>query len=186
MMERLASRMVGRFIALLALAGVLVGGYYMLLVGPEEAKAPRVRDAVSRAEKGPEAGRGPERVEMAQGAYDYNTNLMARVIYAEARGEPYVGQVGVGAVIMNRVESPLFPNTIPGVIFEPWAFTVVATGEIWWYAPDRTAYLAAWDALSGWDPTGGALYYYNPARVSSPWIWTRPPITRIGNHIFTR
>ncbi|HHY97418.1 MAG TPA: hypothetical protein GX509_01630 [Firmicutes bacterium] len=173
------------FIQILATFAVLIAGYYILWIGPERLVQRKIQNTVMHLEK-EEARKPPRHVEMVQGAYDYNTSLMARVIYAEARGEPYPGQVGVGAVILNRVRSPLFPNTIPGVIFEPWAFTVVATGEIWWHTPDRTAYRATWDALSGWDPTGGALYYYNPARATSPWIWTRPPITRIGNHIFTR
>lgn len=119
-------------------------------------------------------------------AYTYGYDLMARVISGEARGEPYVGQVAVGAVIMNRVQSPLFPNTIPGVIFEPDAFTAVANGEIWSHVPSATAYRAAQDALAGWDPTGGALYYYNPARATNWWVASRPVTAVIGNHVFTR
>lgn len=118
---------------------------------------------------------------------EYNQDdlwLLARVIYGEARGEPYIGQVAVGAVVINRLQHPSFPKTIPGVIFEPAAFTAVDDGQIW-LTPNRTALSAAKDALNGWDPTGGALYYFNPVTATSPWIWTRPQILQIGKHIFT-
>ncbi|MGE5592561.1 MAG: cell wall hydrolase [Betaproteobacteria bacterium] len=118
-------------------------------------------------------------------AYDYNFDLMARVISAEAEGEPYVGQVAVGAVILNRVEHPHFPKTIPGVIFEPDAFTAVSQGTIW-LPPTASAIRAAQDALAGWDPTGGALYYYNPAKATNWWITTRRFLVQIGSHVFYR
>jgi len=118
-------------------------------------------------------------------AYDYNFDLMARVISAEAKGEPYVGQVAVGAVILNRVEHPHFPKTIPGVIFEPDAFTAVSQGTIW-LPPTASSMRAAQDALAGWDPTGGALYYYNPAKATNWWITTRRFLVQIGSHIFFR
>ncbi len=118
-------------------------------------------------------------------AYDYNFDLMARVISAEARGEPYVGQVAVGAVILNRVEHPHFPKTIPGVIFEPDAFTAVSQGTIW-LPPTASSVRAAQDALAGWDPTGGALYYYNPAKATNWWITTRRFLVQIGRHVFFR
>ena len=108
---------------------------------------------------------------------------LAKCIYAEARGEPYVGQVAVGAVILNRVESSKFPNTIYGVIYQPYAFTCVADGQIN-LEPDETAYNAARDALNGWDPTYGALYYYNPATATSSWIWSRQILVTIGKHNF--
>lgn len=111
--------------------------------------------------------------------------LLARTVYGEARGEPFIGQVAVAATILNRLESPLFPKTIAGIIFQPGAFTSVADGQIW-LNPDQTAYKAASDALNGWDPSGGALYYFNPATATSKWIWSRPQIKRIGKHIFTR
>lgn len=111
--------------------------------------------------------------------------LLAHVIAGEARGEPYLGKVGVGAVVMNRVKSPLFPNTIAGVVYQGWAFTSVYDGQIN-MPPDRESYLAAQDALSGWDPTFGALYFYNPARVTSYWIFSRPVTTVIGSHYFAR
>lgn len=109
--------------------------------------------------------------------------LLAKCIYAEARGEVYVGMVAVGAVILNRVASPDFPNTIYGVIYQPWAFTAVHDGQIN-LEPDSTAYQAAQDALSGWDPTYGSLYYFNPATATSSWIWSRQQTVQIGRHIF--
>lgn len=111
--------------------------------------------------------------------------LMARAVHAEARGEPYVGKVAVAAVILNRLESGAFPNTPAGVIFEPLAFEAVSDGQIW-LTPNRSARRAVIDALNGWDPTGGALYYFNPDRSTSKWIWSRPQIKRIGKHIFTK
>jgi len=120
------------------------------------------------------------------GAGGYGANdvgLLARVISAEARGEPYVGQVAVGAVILNRVEHPSFPNTLAGVIYQPGAFSCLNDGGI--NAPIAdSAYRAARDAMNGWDPSGGAIYYYNPAKATSSWIWSRPVITVIGDHRF--
>ncbi|MGB9881012.1 MAG: cell wall hydrolase, partial [Anaerolineae bacterium] len=109
--------------------------------------------------------------------------LLARVVYAEARGEPYVGQVAVAAVVLNRLASPLFPNTLAGVIYQPGAFTAVADGQIN-LQPNATAIQAARQAMAGWDPTGGALYYWNPARTTSAWVWSRTIVARIGSHIF--
>lgn len=109
--------------------------------------------------------------------------LLAKCVYAEARGEPYVGQVAVAAVILNRVKSPDFPNTISGVIYQPWAFTAVNDGQIK-LEPNSTAYQAAQDALNGWDPTYGCLYYYNPVKATSKWIFSRKIVTTIGKHTF--
>ena len=109
--------------------------------------------------------------------------LLAKCVYAEARGEPYVGQVAVAAVILNRVDSPEFPNTISGVIYQPWAFTAVHDGQIN-LEPNDSAYSAAKDALNGWDPTYGCLYYYNPATATSEWIWSRTTVVTIGQHVF--
>ncbi|TWI52854.1 spore cortex-lytic enzyme [Alkalihalobacillus nanhaiisediminis] len=117
------------------------------------------------------------------GYSDNDVQLMANAVYGEARGEPYVGQVAVAAVIINRVNSPTFPNTVSGVIFEPRAFTAVADGQIW-LEPDETARRAVIDALNGQDPTGEAMYYFNPDTATSGWIWTRPQIKKIGKHIF--
>lgn len=112
-------------------------------------------------------------------------DIMARTIYSEARGESYTGQVAVGAVVMNRIRSPQFPDTIRGVVFQPRAFTAVDDGQFW-LTPNRTAYLAAQDAVRGWDPTGGSLYYFNPDTATSAWIWTRSQSVKIGKHIFAR
>lgn len=110
-------------------------------------------------------------------------NLLARCVYAEARGEPYTGQVAVAAVVLNRVKSASFPNTIAGVIYQPYAFTAVNDGQIN-LTPNATAYKAAQDALNGWDPTYGCLYYYNPATATSSWIWSRQTVVTIGKHVF--
>ena len=113
--------------------------------------------------------------------------LLARAINGEARGEPYEGQVAVGAVILNRVNSPQFPNTIAGVIYEPGAFTAVADGQINVpIAESSTVVKAARDALNGWDPTGGAIYYFNPDTATNSWIWSRPLIKTIGKHRFCK
>ena len=112
-------------------------------------------------------------------------NLLARCVYSEARGEPYAGQVAVAAVVLNRVRSSSFPNTISGVIYQRGAFTAVSDGQIN-LKPNQTAYNAARDALNGWDPTGGCLYYYNPATATSKWIWSLKVEIKIGKHAFAR
>lgn len=112
-------------------------------------------------------------------------DILARVIYSEARGEPYKGKVAVGAVVVNRIQSGKFPNTIRGVVFQPGAFTAVDDGQFW-LTPDSSAYQAAYDAVRGWDPSYGSLYYFNPATATSKWIWSRPQTVKIGNHIFTQ
>ncbi len=114
-----------------------------------------------------------------------DVQLLARAINGEARGEPYEGQVAVGAVILNRVKSPKFPNTIAGVIYEPGAFTAVSDGQInVAISEGSTVVKAARDALNGWDPSGGAIYYFNPATATNKWIWSRPLIKTIGKHRF--
>jgi len=110
-------------------------------------------------------------------------NLLAKCVHAEARGESYVGQVAVAAVILNRVKSSKFPNSISGVIYQPYAFTCVSDGQIN-LSPNQTAYNAAQDALNGWDPTYGAIYYYNPKTATSSWIKTRTTTVTIGKHVF--
>lgn len=112
-----------------------------------------------------------------------DVELLARLISAEARGEPYAGQVAVGAVVLNRVESPAFPNSMSGVIYQSGAFTCLQDGQFWGEVTD-SAYQAARDALNGWDPSGGAIYYFNPNTATSSWIWSRPLITVIGKHRF--
>ena len=112
-------------------------------------------------------------------------NLLARLIYGEARGESYTGQVAVGAVVLNRVKSSSFPNTISGVIYQSGAFDAVSDGQIN-LTPNSTAKKAAQDALNGWDPSYGAIYYFNPATATNKWIWSRPVTVTIGNHRFCK
>ena len=109
--------------------------------------------------------------------------LLAKTIYAEGRGEPYTGQVAIGAVVLNRVRDRAFPNTVSGVVYQKHAFTAVTDGQIN-LTPNDTAMKAARDAINGWDPTGGALYYYNPAVATSAWIFDRQTVTVIGKHVF--
>ena len=113
---------------------------------------------------------------------------MARAINGEARGEPYEGQVAVGAVILNRVKSSNFPNTISGVIYQSGAFTaVVSDGQINQpIAENSSVYKAARDAMNGWDPTGGCIYYFNPDTATNKWIWSRPLVKLIGKHRFCK
>lgn len=120
-----------------------------------------------------------------RGMTDKELRMMANAVYGEARGEPYEGQVAVAAVILNRVASSEFPNTPTGVIFQPGAFTAVADGQIW-LTPNEQAMRAVKDALSGWDPSDGCLYYFNPKTATSKWIWSRPQYKTIGQHIFCR
>jgi N-acetylmuramoyl-L-alanine amidase len=109
--------------------------------------------------------------------------LLAKVISAEARGEPYAGQVAVGAVILNRIRHPSFPGSVAGVVYEPGAFSCMNDGQINQPVAD-SAYRAARDAMNGSDPSGGASYYFNPSTATSSWIWSRPLITVIGKHRF--
>ncbi len=117
----------------------------------------------------------------SEGDADYQ--LLARIISAEARGEPYEGQVAVGAVVLNRVEHPSFPDSVAGVVYQSGAFTAITDGQINEPIAD-SAYRAAQDALNGWDPSGGALYYFNPDKTSNAWMHSRPVILRIGAHLF--
>jgi N-acetylmuramoyl-L-alanine amidase len=114
-----------------------------------------------------------------------NVNLLAHLVYGEARGEPYVGQVAVAAVVLNRMQDSRFPKSIASIIYQPGAFTAVDDGQIN-LDPDNDAYNAARDALNGWDPSGGCIYYFNPATATSRWIWSRPLVVVIGRHYFTR
>lgn len=116
---------------------------------------------------------------------DADVNLLTRLIYGEARGESYVGQVAIGAVVMNRIKSASFPNTLSGVVYQKYAFTAVSDGQIN-LTPNATARKAALDAMNGWDPTYGSIYYYNPATATSAWIFSRPTVVRIGNHVFAK
>jgi N-acetylmuramoyl-L-alanine amidase len=124
-------------------------------------------------------------INVPSGYSQNDIQLMANAVHGEARGEPYIGQVAVASVILNRVESQTFPNTVSGVIFEPLAFTAVADGQIW-LTPNETSKKAVLDAINGWDPTGNAVYYFNPDTATSSWIWGRPQIKQIGKHIFCK
>ena len=114
-----------------------------------------------------------------------NVNLLAKLIYGESRGEPYTGQVAVGAVVMNRVKSSSFPNTISGVIYQSGAFDAVKDGQIN-LTPDSNSKKAAQDAINGWDPSYGAIYYFNPSTATNKWIWSRPMTVTIGKHRFCK
>ncbi|MFQ6724504.1 MAG: spore cortex-lytic enzyme [Clostridia bacterium] len=120
-------------------------------------------------------------------ASSYNNNdlyLLAKLVHSEARGETYTGQVAVAAVVLNRVDDSRFPNTIAGVIYQPWAFTAINDGQFN-LEPNQTAYQAARDAMNGWDPTYGAVYYYNPKTATSAWIRSTKTVTVIGQHVFS-
>jgi len=119
----------------------------------------------------------------ASGYSNSETELLARVIHGEARGEPYVGKVAVAAVVLNRVRSASFPNTIAGVVYQSGAFDAVNDGQFW-LNPDPDSWRAARDAMNGWDPTYGCVYYYNPSTATNPWIWSRQVRLTIGKHAF--
>lgn len=130
---------------------------------------------------------GKNNISYAASTSTSDIQLMARAINGEARGEPYEGQVAVGAVILNRVKSSKFPNTIAGVIYQPGAFTAVSDGQINQPIDEgSTVYKAAQDAQSGWDPTGGCIYYFNPNTATNKWIWSRPLVKTIGKHRFCK
>ncbi|KAA6455075.1 spore cortex-lytic enzyme [Bacillus atrophaeus] len=135
------------------------------------------------AQKTPEKKPDAVAANMPGGFSNNDIQLLSQAVYGEARGESYEGQVAIAAVILNRINSPLFPNTVAGVIFEPLAFTAVADGQIY-MQPNERAKEAVLDAINGWDPTEEALYYFNPDTATSEWIWGRPQIKRIGKHIF--
>lgn len=149
--------------------GLRVDGY----VGPETYRALGI-------DPGTPAGGGGGAVSRAG-----DRELLARVISAEAKGEPYEGQVAVGAVILNRVRDSRFPNTLAGVVYQTHAFESVSNGTIY-QTPAASSVRAAQDALNGWDPSGGALFFWNPSKAVSKWIWSRPIIKRIGNHVFAK
>ncbi|SHJ58118.1 spore cortex-lytic enzyme [Paramaledivibacter caminithermalis] len=149
------------------------------VVGPQTAKALGLRIDGNKPDTG--------KTKYTSGNKGISRNdditLLAKAITGEARGEPYIGQVAVGAVILNRVKSPTFPNTIAGVIYQPGAFTAVSDGQIN-LAPADSCLKAARDSLNGWDPTYGSLYYWNPATATSKWIWSRKVSVKIGKHWF--
>ena len=126
-------------------------------------------------------------VSLAKTTNTSDVQLMARAINGEARGEPYEGQVAVGAVILNRVKDSRFPNSISGVIYQPGAFTAVSDGQInAAISEGSTVYKAAQDAMNGWDPTSGCVYYFNPSTATNKWIWSRPMTVTIGKHRFCK
>ncbi|WP_423241383.1 spore cortex-lytic enzyme [Oceanobacillus zhaokaii] len=153
-------------------------------VEKEKQSTPK-RAANNKGTEKPEPTTNVTSVNVPQGFSQNDIQLMANAVYGEARGEPYEGQVAVAAVILNRVESASFPDTVAGVIFEPRAFTAVADGQIW-LTPNERAKEAVIDAINGWDPSANATYYFNPDTATSPWIWTRPQIKKIGKHIFCK
>jgi N-acetylmuramoyl-L-alanine amidase len=115
-----------------------------------------------------------------------NADLLSRVIQGEAGDEPYDGKVAVGAVLLNRMQSSAFPHTLAGVVFQPYAFESVSNGLVWSSEPSPDCVRAATSAMSGWDPTHGALYFWNPSKNVNPWIWSRQILTQIGHHVFAR
>ena len=154
------------------------------VVGKSTYAALGMNESYNALNKGNGSGSGSS--SSSSGSSNYTSSdlyLLAKTIYAEGRGESYTGQVAIGAVIMNRVRSSSFPNSIAGVVYQPYAFTAVADGQIN-LEPNQTAYDAARDAMNGWDPTYGCLYYYNPAVATSSWIFNRQTVTVIGKHVF--
>ncbi|WP_018922213.1 spore cortex-lytic enzyme [Salsuginibacillus kocurii] len=156
--------------------------------GEEEAPEPEAEEDVPEAgdeepgEQGNEANI-QKATNVPDGYSENDIQIMSNAVHGEARGEPYTGKVAVAAVIINRVNSETFPNTVNGVIFEPLAFTAVADGQIW-MEPDEESRKAVLDAINGQDPSGGAEYYFNPDTATSDWIWSRPQRKRIGKHVF--
>lgn len=143
------------------------------VVGPETAAALGISLGTTNAARTTGVGRTD------------NVYLLARAVHGEARGEPYIGKVAVAAVVLNRVEHPSFPNTIASVIYQPGAFTAVSDGQIN-LEPDKDSIRAARDALNGWDPTYGCIYYWNPATATSRWVWTRNVVIKLGKHWFAK
>ena len=147
------------------------------IAGPATLKAMGIYSSSSSGSSGSGSGSGGGKYSQS----DYN--LLARLISAEARGESYTGQVAVGAVVLNRVEHPSFPNTISGVVYQKGAFSCLDDGQFNQPVAE-SCYRAAQDALNGWDPSGGAIYYYNPVTATNKWIRSRPVIVKIGKHLF--
>ncbi|WLR44272.1 spore cortex-lytic enzyme [Bacillus carboniphilus] len=151
----------------------------------QEQKAQEEQQEKDEKQTQEEENNDPVAANMPGGFSQNDIRLMANAVYGEARGEPYSGQVAVAAVILNRIDSPTFPNTVSGVIYEPGAFTAVADGQIN-LTPNERAMDAALDALNGWDPSENSIYYFNPNTATNSWIWGRPQVKRIGKHIFCK
>jgi N-acetylmuramoyl-L-alanine amidase len=146
----------------------------------------KTKAAIVKATKYVKSGSSGNKSGNVPKGYSQNDiKLLSNAVYGESRGEAYTGQVAVAAVILNRVSHTSFPNTVAGVIYQPGAFTAVADGQIN-LTPNATAKKAVLDAINGWDPSSGAIYYFNPETATSGWIWSRPQIKRIGKHIFCR
>lgn len=159
----------------------LNGLWSNLIVPGQVLRLPAGTGTATAAGAAPTTSRGVGTAPMTQ----ENIQLIARLIVAEANGQPYAGKVAVGAVVVNRVKSPLFPNTVRGVIFQPGQFEPISNGWYWKVTPNAAAIEAARAALSGSDPTGGALYFFNPAKTRNAFLWSRPFLVQIGNHRFT-
>lgn len=142
-----------------------------------------LENQVKKGGNGGKSANNTTSMQLPPGYTEQDLQILANAVYGEARGEPYEGQVAVAAVILNRLESPEFPDTISEIIFQPLAFTAVADGQIW-LTPNERAKQAVLDAINGWDPSENALYYFNPVTATSDWIWSRPQIKQIGEHIF--
>ncbi|MHB1125551.1 MAG: cell wall hydrolase [Bacillota bacterium] len=170
-------------IMLLATFGLLAAGAWRPLPEQDAKQAGRKDMQINRKQAVKEVPTVAKKGITGDNLENKDILLLARAIHSEARGEPFRGQVAVGAVILNRTSDPKFPESIPGVVYQPGAFTAVSDGQIN-LPPDPTSIMAAEEALKGWDPSGGALYYYNPAKSTSAWIFTRPVINRIGQHTF--
>lgn len=166
--------------------------------GPDDARKPGQRDPgkaapdpapapkkTPPAEAGKEVGQAEKAVNIPEGFSENDIQLMSNAVYGEGRGEPYEGQVAIAAVIINRVKDSRFPNSISDVIFEPLAFTAVADGQIY-MTPDETAKRAVMDAVNGWDPSGGLVYYFNPDTATSAWMFQRERVKKIGKHWFLK
>ncbi|MEH7505366.1 spore cortex-lytic enzyme [Neobacillus drentensis] len=148
----------------------------------------KTKEAIVKAtkyEKPGSSGNNNNTANVPNGYSQNDIQLMSNAVYGESRGEEYTGQVAVAAVILNRVSHSSFPNTVAGVIYQPGAFTAVADGQIN-LTPNATAKKAVVDAINGWDPSGEAIYYFNPDTATSSWIWSRPQIKKIGKHIFCK
>lgn len=153
--------------------------------GKQQAQAPKKNTGQQQAAPSQKNASHPSIQHLPSGYSQSDINMMSNAVFGESRGEPFEGQVAVAAVILNRVNSTKFPNTVSGVIFQPGAFTAVSDGQIW-LTPNHKAKQAVLDAINGWDPSYGALYYFNPKKATSKWIYTRPEIDKIGNHIFLK
>jgi len=146
----------------------------------------KTKAAIVKATKYEKPGSsGNNSANVPSGFSQNDIQLMSNAVYGESRGEEYTGQVAVAAVILNRVSHTSFPDTVAGVIYQPGAFTAVADGQIN-LTPNETAKKAVMDAINGWDPSEGAIYYFNPDTATSGWIWSRPQIKKIGKHIFCK